>query len=113
MTFRAICGLRSCRAPFFSDHGRARLRDDFHGAVGRRAAVEIAFHRGLRAFLWAVTASAPAASSRFEAGWCVTELGRQPWINSGRYANRRPVTPMPGLIVPFLAITLLYLLLAV
>jgi cytochrome d ubiquinol oxidase subunit I len=66
-----------------------------------------------RAFLWAVTASAPAGFIAIEAGWCVTELGRQPWIIQGVMRTADALTPMPGLIVPFLAITLLYLVLAI
>ena len=48
-----------------------------------------------------------------EAGWIVTELGRQPWIVYGVVRTSEAVTPMPGLIVPFLAFTLLYVLLGI
>lgn len=65
------------------------------------------------AFLWAVAASAPLGFIAIEAGWFVTELGRQPWIIQGVMRTAGAVTPMPGLIVPFLAITILYLVLAV
>ena len=64
-----------------------------------------------RAFLWAVTVCAPLGFIAIEAGWFVTELGRQPWIIQGVMRTADAVTPMPGLIVPFLAITLLYLVL--
>lgn len=67
---------------------------------------------GSRAFLWAVAASAPLGFIAVEAGWFVTELGRQPWIIQGVMRTADAVTPMPGLIVPFLAIALLYLFLA-
>ena len=67
---------------------------------------------GSRAFLWAVAASAPLGFIAIEAGWFVTELGRQPWIIQGVMRTADAVTPMPGLIVPFLTITLLYLVLA-
>jgi len=43
----------------------------------------------------------------------VTELGRQPWVIFGVLKTADAVTPMPGLIVPFTAITLLYCGLAV
>jgi cytochrome d ubiquinol oxidase subunit I len=66
---------------------------------------------GSRAFLWAVSSSAPLGFIAIEAGWFVTELGRQPWIIQGVMRTADAVTPMPGLIVPFLAITLLYLVL--
>jgi len=67
---------------------------------------------GSRVFLWAVAASAPLGFIAIEAGWFVTELGRQPWIIQGVMRTTDAVTPMPGLIVPFFAITLLYLALA-
>jgi cytochrome bd ubiquinol oxidase subunit I len=67
---------------------------------------------GSRVFLWAVAASAPLGFIAIEAGWFVTELGRQPWIIQGIMRTADAVTPMPGLIVPFLTITLLYFILA-
>jgi cytochrome d ubiquinol oxidase subunit I len=48
-----------------------------------------------------------------EAGWTVTEVGRQPWIIQGVLRTADAVTPMPGLIVPFLLFTLLYFFLGV
>ncbi|HEV8176796.1 MAG TPA: cytochrome ubiquinol oxidase subunit I, partial [Gemmatimonadales bacterium] len=45
--------------------------------------------------------------------WTVTEVGRQPWIIHGVLRTADAVTPMPGLIVPFLLFTLLYCLLGV
>ena len=65
-----------------------------------------------RIFLWAVTLAAPLGFIAIEAGWFVTELGRQPWIIQGVMRTADAVTPMPGLIVPFLAMSLLYLILA-
>ena len=44
-----------------------------------------------------------------EAGWTVTEVGRQPWVVQGVMRTAASVTPMPGLIVPMLTFTLLYL----
>jgi cytochrome d ubiquinol oxidase subunit I len=46
-----------------------------------------------------------------EAGWVVTEVGRQPWIIQGVMRTAEAVTPMPGLVVPFLTFTLVYLFL--
>jgi len=66
---------------------------------------------GSRLFLWAVVASAPFGFIAIEAGWFVTELGRQPWIIQGIMRTADAVTPMPGLIVPFLTISLLYFVL--
>ena len=48
-----------------------------------------------------------------EAGWTVTEAGRQPWVIYGILRTADAVTPMPGLIVPFIAFTLLYIFLGV
>jgi len=55
----------------------------------------------------------PMGFLAIEAGWTVTEVGRQPWIINGVLRTSEAVTPMPGLIVPFLVFTLLYLLLGV
>jgi cytochrome d ubiquinol oxidase subunit I len=61
-----------------------------------------------RAFLWAVAIAAPCGFIATEAGWMVTELGRQPWVIFGVLKTADAVTPMPGLIVPFTLITVLY-----
>jgi cytochrome bd ubiquinol oxidase subunit I len=46
-----------------------------------------------------------------EAGWTVTEVGRQPWIIYNVLRTAQAVTPMPGLVVPLVTFTLLYCLL--
>jgi len=61
-----------------------------------------------RRLLWALVIAAPCGFIATEAGWMVTELGRQPWVIYGILKTADAVTPMPGLIVPFLTITLLY-----
>jgi len=61
-----------------------------------------------RRLLLALTIIAPFGFLATEAGWFVTEVGRQPWIVFGVLKTRDAVTPMPGLIVPFLAVTCLY-----
>ena len=53
----------------------------------------------------------PMGFLAIEAGWTVTEVGRQPWIVYGMLRTADAVTPMPGLVVPFLIFTLLYVLL--
>ncbi len=63
-------------------------------------------------FLRAVVLAAPAGMIAIEAGWTVTEVGRQPWIIQGVMRTKDAVTPMPGLVVPFITFTLLYLFLA-
>lgn len=65
-----------------------------------------------RRFLRAAAIAAPCGFVAIEAGWMVTELGRQPWIIYGVMKTADAVTPMPGLIVPFTTITLLYIGLA-
>lgn len=64
-----------------------------------------------RWLLKALVAAAPAGLVATEAGWFVTEVGRQPWVIYGILRTRDAVTPMPGLIVPFVSFTVLYLLL--
>ena len=61
-----------------------------------------------RRLLWALVIAAPCGFIATEAGWMVTELGRQPWTIYGILKTADAVTPMPGLIVPFTVITLLY-----
>ncbi len=72
--------------------------------------------RDLCAEPWLLRALALAAPMGFlaiEAGWTVTEVGRQPWIIYGVLRTADAVTPMPGLIVPFLGFSLLYCFLGV
>jgi cytochrome d ubiquinol oxidase subunit I len=63
-------------------------------------------------FLRIVLASGPLGFLAVETGWVVTEVGRQPWIIYGFMRTREAVTPMPGLIVPFLTLTTLYIFLS-
>jgi cytochrome d ubiquinol oxidase subunit I len=63
--------------------------------------------------LGAIALSAPMGFIAIEAGWTVTEVGRQPWIIYGILRTADAVTPMPGLVVPFVLFTLLYCLLGV
>jgi cytochrome d ubiquinol oxidase subunit I len=55
----------------------------------------------------------PMGFIAIEAGWTVTEVGRQPWVVYNVQRTADAVTPMPGLIVPFLGFTLLYCFLGV
>ncbi len=57
--------------------------------------------------------AAPLGLIALEAGWVVTEVGRQPWIIHGVLRTRDAVTPMPNLIVPFTTFTALYVFLGV
>jgi cytochrome d ubiquinol oxidase subunit I len=64
-------------------------------------------------FLQAVVFASPMGLLAIEAGWFVTELGRQPWIIQGIMRTADAVTPMKGLVMPFLAFSALYVFLAV
>lgn len=63
-------------------------------------------------FLKAMVVSAPSGFIAIEAGWFVTECGRQPWIIQNIMRTSHSVTPMPGLAYPFLMFTALYIFLA-
>ena len=71
---------------------------------------EVALNRPLLTFLALLT---PAGFVAVEAGWVVTEVGRQPWIIQGFMRTADAVTPMPGLVIPFTIFTVLYLFLGV
>jgi len=76
------------------------------------ALVSVARRRDLasnRPLLRALAVIAPFGFIATEAGWTVTEVGRQPWVVQGVMRTADSVTPMPGLIVPMLTFTLLYL----
>ncbi len=68
---------------------------------------------GHRWLLRALVAAAPMGFICIEAGWVVTEVGRQPWAIQGVLRTADAVTPMPGLVVPFVTFTLLYCFLGV
>lgn len=65
-----------------------------------------------RWYLRLVTLCGPLGFVALEAGWAVTEVGRQPWMVQGLIRVRDCVTPMPGLLVPFAVVTALYLFLS-
>lgn len=44
-----------------------------------------------------------------EAGWTVTEVGRQPWIIYGIMRTADAITPMPGIVYSFYLFTAIYL----
>ena len=62
--------------------------------------------------LRAVVAAGPLGFVALEAGWVVTEAGRQPWIIYNVLRTKDAVTPMQGIAIPFAAFTMLYALLA-
>lgn len=55
----------------------------------------------------------PAGFIAVEAGWMVTEVGRQPWIMYGFMRTADAVTPMPGIIYSFYIFTAVYLSLSI
>ena len=66
-----------------------------------------------RWFLRAVVACGPLGFIAIETGWTVTEVGRQPWIVYGIMKTVDAVTPLTGLVVPFVTFTLLYIFLTI
>jgi cytochrome d ubiquinol oxidase subunit I len=63
-------------------------------------------------FLWMITLAMPLGFIAVEAGWTVTEVGRQPWIIYGIMRTEDAVSSMPGLDVTFYIFTGLYLMLS-
>lgn len=53
----------------------------------------------------------PLGMIAIEAGWIVTEVGRQPWIIQGIMRTKDAVTPVPGMVYHFYLFLVLYLLL--
>lgn len=56
--------------------------------------------------------SVPLGYIAIEAGWVVTEVGRQPWIIQGIMRTKDAVTPMPGIVYSFYLFTAVYVSLA-
>ncbi|WP_433274794.1 cytochrome ubiquinol oxidase subunit I [Actinosynnema sp. CS-041913] len=61
-----------------------------------------------RWFLRAAAVAGPAAVLAMEAGWVVTEVGRQPWIVYDVLLTRDAVNPQPGLVVGLLVVLGVY-----
>jgi cytochrome d ubiquinol oxidase subunit I len=66
-----------------------------------------------RWFLRATVAIGPLGMIAVEAGWIVTEVGRQPWTVYGVLRTNDAVTPMPNLWVPLVVFTVVYIVLAI
>ena len=64
-----------------------------------------------RVFLKAVVLAGPLGFVATEAGWMVTELGRQPWVIYGVLRTSHAATTMPNMVVPFVTFALVYALL--
>lgn len=64
-------------------------------------------------FLKLLVLATPMGYLAVEAGWTVTEVGRQPWVIYGIMRTADALTPMPGLVYSFIFTTLLYVILAI
>jgi cytochrome bd ubiquinol oxidase subunit I len=64
-----------------------------------------------RRFLMLATFAGPLGLIAVEAGWVVTEVGRQPWIIRGVMLVSEAVTPMPGLVWSLLTSVAVYIFL--
>jgi cytochrome bd ubiquinol oxidase subunit I len=64
-------------------------------------------------FLKAIVVVSPLGFMALEAGWMVTELGRQPWIIYHLMRTRDAVTSMPNITITFGVMTLIYFVLGV
>lgn len=65
-----------------------------------------------RWFLWTLVAAIPLGVVAMEAGWVVTEVGRQPWIIYNLVRTADALTPVPGMVYHFALFLALYLGLA-
>ena len=63
----------------------------------------------LKLFVYAI----PLGYIALEAGWTVTEVGRQPWIIYGIMRTKDAVTPMPGIVYSFYIFSAIYLSLSI
>lgn len=63
-------------------------------------------------FLRLIALSTPLGFIAVEAGWVVTEVGRQPWIIYGIMRTKDALTPMPGLVWPFMFMLFVYTVLS-
>lgn len=58
-------------------------------------------------------AAIPLGYIALEAGWVVTEVGRQPWIIYGIMRTKDAVTPMPGIAYSFYIFSVIYISLSI
>lgn len=64
-------------------------------------------------YWWLFILLAPMGFVALEAGWIVTEVGRQPWIIHKVMRTKDAVTPMPGIIVSFYTYLVVYVTLSI
>jgi cytochrome d ubiquinol oxidase subunit I len=65
-----------------------------------------------RNFLILTAICAPLGFIAVEAGWIVTEVGRQPWIIYNILKTIDSVTPVPGQVIHFSIFTIIYSILS-
>ena len=65
-----------------------------------------------RWFLWLFVLATPLGFIALEAGWTVTEVGRQPWIIYEIMLTKDAVTPIPGIRYSFFIFSAIYVSLA-
>jgi cytochrome bd ubiquinol oxidase subunit I len=66
-----------------------------------------------KSFLKALILVSPLGFVALEAGWMVTELGRQPWIIYHLMRTKDAVTSMPNITITFLVMTAAYMILGI
>lgn len=64
-----------------------------------------------RPLLAAIALGGLLAVVAMEAGWCVTEFGRQPWVARGLLRTADAVTTAPGITFQFYGFTIIYVIL--
>ncbi|MDO8644023.1 MAG: cytochrome ubiquinol oxidase subunit I [bacterium] len=64
-----------------------------------------------RKFLMAVALTGPLGFLALEAGWIVTEVGRQPWIIYKVMRTSEAVSPLTGLHIPLIVFSMIFLFL--
>jgi cytochrome bd ubiquinol oxidase subunit I len=65
-----------------------------------------------RLFLWIASGAGVAAVLAMEAGWVVTEVGRQPWIVRNYMKVEDAATTNDGVWITFIVVVAIYLTLA-
>jgi len=86
------------------------------GVIAAVCVVNFIRHRSWpqsRLFLATVVAMGPLSIIAMEAGWVVTEVGRQPWIVYGVMRTSEAVTRAPGVWSVFWATMLIYLVIGI
>jgi cytochrome d ubiquinol oxidase subunit I len=108
--FQVMVGTGTAMAGVAALVGALALRRRRRGRVARDGAAERAAPWP-RALLLALVAASPLGFVALEAGWLVTEWGRQPWVVHGYLRTSEAVTSFPYKAAPFWLFTVVYLFL--